>query len=48
MFNALDPNLPLIWSFRNDDVRKLFRENVLGGLSTVSHRHINLDDDPEA
>ena len=47
MFNALDPNLPLIWSFRNNDVRKLFRENVLGGLSTVSHRHINLDDDPE-
>ena len=47
MFNALDPNLPLVWSFQNDDVRKLFRENVLGGLSTVSHRHINLNKDPE-
>ena len=47
MFNALDPNLPLVWSFQNDDVRKLFRENVLGGLSTVSHRHINLNNDPE-
>ena len=46
MFNLYDPTLPLAYSFPNrfDHVRKLFRENQVGGLTNVYQRDLNLDD----
>ena len=42
MYRLFDKKLPLVVTFNKslvgDAVRKLFRENVLGGLSTVFHR----------
>ena len=42
MYNVYDQNLPFVFSFNKigDEVRKLFRDNVLGGLSTVFHRFV--------
>ena len=42
MYNVYDQSLPFVFSFNKigDDVRKLFRSNVLGGLSTVFHRFV--------
>ena len=46
MFNQFDERLPLAYSFSNrfDHVRKLFRENQVGGLTNVYQRDINLQD----
>ena len=46
MFNLYDGSLPLSYSFRqkDDQIRQLFRNNAIGGLTTCSHRHINLSD----
>ena len=40
MYRLFDKTLPYVWTFNRagDAVRKLFRDNVLGGLSTVFHR----------
>ena len=40
MYRLFDKSLPYVWTFNKagDAVRKLFRDNVLGGLSTVFHR----------
>ena len=47
MFNSYDKKLPLAYSFSNrfDHVRRLFRENQVGGLTNVFQRDLNLDDD---
>ena len=47
MFSLFDKNLPLAHSFNEkfDEVRQLFRSSVIGGLTTVTHRHVNLEDD---
>ena len=47
MFALFDQSLPLAHSFNEsfDDIRQLFRSSVIGGLTTVTHRHINLDND---
>ena len=46
MFNQYDRSLPLSYSFRpkDDEIRQLFRNSSIGGLTTVTHRHINLMD----
>ena len=40
MYNLFDQNLPYVFSFSaiGDEIRQLFRDNVVGGLSTVFHR----------
>ena len=40
MYSLYDQNLPYVFSFScvADEVRQLFRDNVVGGLSTVFHR----------
>ena len=45
MFHLYDKNLPTSTSFcaKNDEIRKLFRGSVIGGLTTVAHRCIELD-----
>ena len=44
MFKNFDQTLPYVQTFDgfNDDIRILFRENLIGGLSTVFHRHLDL------
>ena len=44
MYRLFDQNLPYVWSFNKigNGVRKLFRDNVLGGLSTVFHRLVHV------
>ena len=45
--NMFDQSMPYIFSFREkfENVRELFRENQLGGLVNLYHRHINIFDD---
>ena len=40
MYRLFDEKLPFVWTFNKtgDGIRRLFRDNVLGGLSTVFHR----------
>lgn len=40
MYNLYNENLAFVFSFNNvgDEIRQMFRENVLGGLSSVFHR----------
>ena len=47
MFNLYDKDLPLAYSFsqRFDHVRKLMRENQVGGLTNVFQRDLNLQDE---
>ena len=47
MFNQFDQSVPLAFSFSNrfDHVRRLFRENQVGGLTNVYQRDLNLHDD---
>ena len=42
MYKLFDQSLPLAFSFNvaGDSVRRLFREQVVGGLSTVFHRYV--------
>lgn len=46
MFANYDENDHLIYSFNDSRLRKLFRANILGGLTSCYHRHINLTDTP--
>ena len=41
-----DKTAPLAWSFNADhfEIRKLFHDNKIGGLTTVSHRYVNMFD----
>ena len=45
-FNLFDQSMPHVYSFQEnfDDVRQLFRDNQVGGLCNLFHRHINLED----
>lgn len=45
MFRLYDDVLPLSYSFGDDELRTLFRGSIIGGLTNVYHRHINLMDD---
>ena len=47
MFSMFDRKLPYVWAFSPafDDVRQLFRENIVGGLSNIYHRHVNTTDE---
>ena len=36
----------LIFSFNDDHIRDMFRNNIVGGLTNCYHRHINLTDGP--
>ena len=51
-FSLFDQSLPYVSSFskRSDEVRKLFRSNVIGGISNIYHRDIDLmgDQSPES
>ena len=44
MFSNYDSNLPYVVTFDslNDDIRLLFRSNLIGGLTSVLHRHLDL------
>ena len=44
--NMFDQSMPYIYTFNKhyDDVRQLFRENQLGGLVNLYHRHVNTID----
>ena len=44
MFENFDTNLPYAFSFdeKRDEIRKLFRANLIGGLSSVYCRHLDL------
>ncbi len=44
VFKVYDPNQPLCYSFakKNDDIRRLFRDNVIGGLVNVFSRFTEL------
>ena len=45
-FNLFDQSMPLVYSFQEkfDGIRQLFRDNQVGGLCNLFHRHINLED----
>ena len=45
-FNLFDQTMPYIYSFSQefDSVRQLFRNNQIGGLVNIFHRHVNLVD----
>ena len=44
MFQLADMNLPKCFTFdmQRDHIRQLHRDNIIGGLSSVYHRHIDL------
>ena len=44
MLNLYDQSLPYGYSFndQHSHIRQWFRENIIGGLSSVYHRHIDL------
>ena len=43
MFGLFDKSLPYVASFtKNSEVRQLFRDNVVGGVSNIYHRDIDL------
>ena len=44
MFQLGDPSLPRCFTYDNkrDHIRSLQRDNIIGGLSSVYHRHIDL------
>ena len=44
MLNLFDQSLPYGYSFneKHTDIRQWFRESIIGGLSSVYHRHIDL------
>ena len=53
-FNSLFKNypadLPFVQTFNetNDHLRQWFRENLIGGLTSVYHRHLDLSDDNQS
>ena len=44
MWNHADQELPYVFTFNEkfSHVRELFRSNMIGGLSSVFHRHLDL------
>ena len=50
LFKDYPASLPYVFTFNNghDDIRRWFRENLLGGLTTVFHRHLDLTNDKES
>ena len=46
MFAKYNENEHLIYSFNDPNLRKMFRSNIVGGLTNCYHRHINLTDKP--
>ena len=46
-FKLFDQSMPYLMSFSPmfDDIRQLFRNNQLGGLVNIYHRHVNIMDD---
>lgn len=46
MFSNYDKNEHLIFSFHDANLRKMFRANIVGGLTNCYHRHINLTEKP--
>ena len=44
MFANYAEEYPLIFSFNDDNLRQLFRQNIVGGLTNCFHRHVNLTD----
>ena len=47
MFENYNTNLPYAFSFdeKRDEIRRLFRANLIGGLSSVYCRHLDLSDE---
>ena len=45
MFNMYPDNYPLSYSTRIPELQQLYRKSIIGGLTTVAHRHINLEND---
>ena len=50
LFKDYPDNLPYVFTVNNndDDIRRWFRDNLLGGLTTVFHRHLDLTNDNES
>ena len=53
MFSNVNPELPFGFTFDNqrDELRRWFRQNLIGGLTSVYHRHLDLsgsEDSPHA
>ena len=44
MLALYDQSQPYMYSFnpQNDNIRQWFRESIIGGLSAVYHRHVDL------
>ena len=45
MFNMYPDNCPLSYSTQDLELQTLYRSSIIGGLTTVAHRHINLEND---
>ena len=50
LFKDYPTSMAYVFTFNNayDDIRRWFRENLLGGLTTVFHRHLDLTNDHES
>ena len=46
MWNHADQKLPYVFTFdeKHSHIRALFRANMIGGLSSVFHRHLDLSE----
>ena len=44
MFNHVEKNIPLVWTFSDkyNFIRELFRAWMIGGLTIVFHKHFDL------
>ena len=47
MFSSYPDNQPLSYSPSDDDLRQLYRDSTIGGLTTVAHRQICLSDESD-
>ena len=45
MYNMYPKDCALSYSTQNEDLQQLYRSSIIGGLTTVAHRHINLEND---
>ena len=50
LFKQYPENLPFVQTFNqsNDDLRQWFRSNLIGGLTSVYRRHLDLSDDGQS
>ena len=50
LFKQYPADLPFVQTFNqnNNDLRQWFRENLIGGLTSVYHRHLDLSDDNQS